>query len=61
MSKNIVAHGNMKHEESTIHQSKDVRCGNILKVQVSRLEDSLGHRVYKCDGCDAKWKFGVNK
>lgn len=59
MSKNIVANGDMKHEESTIHQDGGKRCGDIVKTQVSRIEESLGHRVYTCTGCKKKWKFGA--
>jgi hypothetical protein len=57
---NIVANGNMIHEESTIHRVKGKRCGDILSSPVSRLENGLGHRAYQCNGCGSKWKFGVS-
>tara|TARA_Y100001934_G_C12336031_1_gene767637 strand:+ start:372 stop:581 length:210 start_codon:yes stop_codon:yes gene_type:complete len=61
MAKNkIVANGNMTHEESTVHRVKRKRCGDILSVPVSRLENGLGHRVYQCNGCGTKWKFGAS-
>lgn len=56
----IVANGNMIHEESTLHKVKGMRCGDILSVPASRLESGLGHRIYQCNGCDSKWKFGAS-
>ena len=53
----IVAHGNMKSEENTNHQVNNTFCGNIARVEVSRMEESFGHRVYACDGCGLRWKF----
>lgn len=60
MSINLVAHGNMKHEESTIHSVNGKRCGDIVRAQVSRMEESMEHRVYECGGCKRKWKFGAS-
>ncbi len=31
--------------------------GGLLKVQISKLEESLDHRVYKCDKCFVSYKF----
>ena len=57
-NKNIIAHGKaMNSETNTIHQVNGKRCGNILRTVESRLEASLGHRIYACDNCHSKWKF----
>lgn len=34
--------------------------GDIRYVPLSRLEEGLGHRAYKCDKCSKKWKFVPN-
>lgn len=60
MNKNMVANGEMKNEESTIHSLRGNRCGDIVRAQVSLMEDSMGHRVYECGGCKQKWKFGMS-
>lgn len=31
--------------------------GGLFKVQISKLEESLEHRVYKCDKCSVSYKF----
>jgi len=56
----VVARGTMTSEENTLHDVGGKRCGNILSIEASRLETSLGHRIYQCDGCDSKWKFGAS-
>lgn len=56
--RNIIAIGNtMNSETNTIHQVKGERCGNILRTEESRLEQSLWHRIYECDHCHSRWKF----
>lgn len=61
MAKNkTVANGDMIYEESTFHRVRGQRCGDILSVPVSRLENGLGHRAYQCSGCGKKWKFGTS-
>jgi hypothetical protein len=57
--KNAIANGDMKNEESTFHHVGGKRCGDIVRVDISRLEEIMGHRVYTCTGCKAKWKFGL--
>lgn len=50
----------MKKETETICKIKKngLECkGGLFKVIISKLEDSLNHRVYKCDRCDIKYKF----
>lgn len=59
MKRNIVANGNMTSEENTIHKKNGKRCGDILSKEPSRLEKSFGHRIYECNGCSSKWKFGL--
>ena len=31
--------------------------GALFSVPVSRLEEAEGHRVYKCDKCNGRYKF----
>ena len=49
----------MKNEEQTICRENGKRCGNIFRLDVSRMEEHLGHRKYQCDKCKKTWKFGV--
>ncbi len=51
----------MKTETQTrCSEKKDgIECKGALftDLSISRLEVSLGHRVYKCDKCNGKFKF----
>lgn len=50
----------MQSEEQTLCRLKTngTECrGGLFKAQISRLEESLGHRVYQCDKCNEKYKF----
>lgn len=51
MSKKIIT----KTEAGTY--CPDCPAGAMFSVPVSRLEESLGHRVYECDKCHVRYKF----
>lgn len=58
--KNGVSGKHMQSEEQTLCRLKinGTECrGGLFKAQISRLEESLGHRVYQCDKCNEKYKF----
>lgn len=54
----------MLSEEQTMCRLKKngVECRGVLSnVSLSRLEESLGHRKYKCDKCGVSYKFGIEE
>lgn len=59
--KNGVAGKDMQKEEQTIcrlkNNGKEECRGGLMLAPVSRLEESLGHRVYQCDKCKSRYKF----
>ena len=36
---------------------KGVKYSALFSVQVSKIEESQGHRVYECDKCHGRYKF----
>lgn len=52
----------MLSEEQTLCRLKytESECrGTISRIEVSKMEESLGHRKYQCDKCAAMYKFGL--
>lgn len=50
----------MQHEEQTVCRLKvsGVECrGGLFLRGASRLEESLGHRIYECDKCKSRYKY----
>ncbi len=54
----------MLSEEQTIcrleHDGKSCR-GALVRMPISRLEESFGHRKYQCGNCGASYKFGTKE
>lgn len=48
-------------EGKTMKRETDIFCkckGILFRVNESRVERSMGHRVYQCDRCKNRFKFG---